>query len=228
MSRRNVGPVRWLLRAQGPLLGLILVMFVIFILQSSLGRGWHSNFMVVPLEVVQAWNLFREGSFTSSVWAEFGTLLSYAFLHGDAEHVLYNMLFMWVFAALAAELLGHRWMLAIFVFTAITGGICHVALNPEQTIPMLGASGAVMGFEGAYLGMAVRWQLPDPHVWPIARPIPPFRLALLAVIGVGFDYFALLGRATEGVAYGAHVGGFIGGLFLASFVIPMPETVQRR
>jgi membrane associated rhomboid family serine protease len=217
-----------LLRAQGPLLGLILVIFAIFVLQSSLGRGWYADFMVVPLEVVQAWNLLREGSFAGSVWTEFGTLLSYAFLHGDAEHVLYNMLFMWVFAALAAELLGHRWMLAIFVFTAITGGICHVALNTEQTIPMLGASGAVMGFEGAYLGMAVRWQLPDPHVWPIARPIPPFNLAVLAVIGIGFDYFALLSHAAEGVAYGAHVGGFIGGLFLTSFVIPMPGTVQRR
>lgn len=204
------------------------MMFVIFGLQLALGRGWYYDFMVVPLEVVQAWNILREGSITAGAWAEFGTLLSYAFLHGDAEHVLYNMLFMWIFAALAAELLGHWWMLAIFVFTAITGGICHVALNPDQWIPMLGASGAVMGFEGAYLGMAVRWRLPDPHVWPIARPVPPMRLAFLAVLGVSFDYLALLGPAGGGVAYGAHVGGFIGGLFLTSFVVRRPKTAQPR
>jgi len=228
VSRKNVGPVRSLIRAQGPLLGLILLMFVIFGLQLALGRGWYYDFMVVPLEVVQAWTMLREGTVTAGVWAEFGTLLSYAFLHGDAEHVLYNMLFMWIFASLAAELLGHRWMLAIFVFTAITGGICHVALNTGQFIPMLGASGAVMGFEGAYLGMAVRWRLPDPHVWPIARPVPPMRLAILAVLGVSFDYLALLGPAAGGVAYGAHVGGFIGGLFLTSFVVRRPSTAQPR
>ena len=54
------------------------------------------------------------------------------------------------------------------------------------------------------------------------------RLAILAVLGVGFDYLALLGPAAGGVAYGAHVGGFIGGLFLTSFVVRRPDTAQPR
>lgn len=228
MRARQSSGVRWLLRAQGPLLGLIAAMFVIFLLQALLSAGWYFDLMLVPGELVGSWNSLRGGSVTAADWREFGTLLSYAFLHGNVEHVVYNMLFLWVFAALAAELLGHRWMIAIFVFTAVTGGICHAALNAGDFIPMLGASGAVMGFEGAYLGMAVRWRLPDPHVWPIARPVAPARLAILAVIGVGFDYAALLGPAAGGVAYGAHVGGFIGGLFLASFVVPKPRLAQVR
>ena len=53
-------------------------------------------------------------------------------------------------------------------------------------------------------------------------------LALLAVLGVSFDYFALLGPAAGGVAYGAHVGGFVGGLFLTSFVVRRPDAAQPR
>ncbi len=210
------------------MLGLIAAMFLVFGLQALLGGGWYYHLMVVPQEVVESWNHLRASSVSAGDWWEFGTLLSYAFLHGSMEHVFYNMLFFWIFAALVAELAGPWWMLAIFVFTAVTGGICHVALNANGVIPMLGASGAVMGFEGAYLAMAVRWRLPNPHVWPIAHPVEPARLGILAVVGVSFDYFALLGPAADGVAYGAHVGGFIGGLFLASFVMPKPRVAQVR
>jgi len=220
--------VRWLLRAQGPLLGLIAAMFLIFWLQKLLGAGWYAHLMVVPQQVVESWRHLRGGTVSAADWREFGTLLSYAFLHGNIEHVFYNMLYLWIFGALVAELAGHWWMVAIFLFTAATGGICHAALNANEIIPMLGASGAVMGFEGAYLGMAVRWRLPDPHVWPIARPVEPARLAILAVVGVAFDYYALLGPGADGIAYGAHIGGFIGGLFLTSFVMPKPRMAQPR
>src|SRR5690606_22546705 len=111
--------------------------------------------------------------------------------HADGQHVLFNMLFLWIFAALAVELLGHRWMFVIFLFTAVAGSIGHAVSNAGDSIPMLGASGAVMGFEGAYLGLAIRWKLPDPHVWPMARPIPPAQLAAIAVIGVVMDVMGI-------------------------------------
>jgi len=74
-----------------------------------------------------------------------------------------------------------------------------------------------------YQGLAARWTLPYPQVWPIARPIPPPHLALVAVIGVGFDYFAIMSRQDMGIAYGAHVGGFTAGLLLAAIVAPRPR-----
>jgi membrane associated rhomboid family serine protease len=219
--------VRALLQAQGPLLGFITLMFGIFALQQSNGLEWYSHFMAVPGEIAQSWRDLREGVATQQDYKHFLTLLSCAFLHADAEHVLFNMLFLWIFAALAAELLGHRWMFGIFIFTAITGSLFHVVLNRDDFVPMLGASGAVMGFEGAYLGLAVRWRLPDPHVWPMARPVPPGQLALIGVIGVFIDYTSLMSHSQDNIAYGAHLGGFVGGLLLATLAAPRPRGAQR-
>ena len=215
--------VRFLLEKQGPLLALIGVISMIFGLQVLLDESAFDSFMVMPVEVVVSWDALRAGSFSADALLGFVPLLSYAFLHGGLEHLVFNMLYLWMFAALAAELLGWRWMLFTFAFTAVCGGVCHTALNAEEFIPMLGASGAVTGFEGLYLAMAVRWKLPNPHVWPMSRPIPPGQLAALGVLGLVMDFMGFMG-GTLGVAYGAHLGGFIGGMVLGAAVVPMPRV----
>jgi membrane associated rhomboid family serine protease len=212
---------RALIKAQGPLLGLIAGMTLVFILQSVLGEEAYSAFMTVPAKVVAAWDGMRAGNFSAANAAQMGTLLSCALLHGGADHLIGNMLFLWIFAVLAVELLGHRWMLAVFVVTAVCGSICHVALNPEEMSPCLGASGAVMGFEGLYLGMAVRWHLPDPHVWPMSRPISPGQLAILGILSLALDFSGFMDGAS-GVAYGAHLGGFIGGIVMGAAIVSKP------
>lgn len=222
--RRIVRPSS-ILRRQWPLLSLISFIAAIHGLQVFLGADFEDRFMTVPAGVMEAFRSLRSGNI-SGVDSLF-TLLSAAFLHADISHLLGNMLYLWIFAAIAAELLGQRWMFVIFVFTAICGSLCHTALNPNETIPMLGASGAVMGFEGLYLGMAVRWRLPDPHVWPIARPIPPAHLAALGLLGLLMDFGGYL-SGEDGIAYGAHLGGFIGGMILGGAVVPIPRIASPR
>jgi membrane associated rhomboid family serine protease len=219
--------LRSLLKTQGVLLVLILLISFIFLLQILLGEGFYAKFMAVPVEFLAAWKNLREGNFQEVDGLEISTLFTPALLHGNPEHLIGNMIFLWIFAALAAELLGSRVMLFTFFFTAVTGSIVHIALNPDSFIPMLGASGAVMGFEGLYLAMAVRWHLPDPHVWPMARPIAPSRLAMVGIIGLIFDFMGYTSGGT-GIAYGAHLGGFIGGLFLGSFLVKMPRVALPR
>jgi membrane associated rhomboid family serine protease len=220
--------IRDLLQAQGPLLGLIAVIFGIHLFQGVRTDGWDLPFMAVPAKVVEAWQDLRGGAFTVQDGRAFATLITCSFLHGSVEHVLYNMLMLWIFAALTAELIGHRWMFGIYLFTALTASIFHVALNSESMNPMLGASGAVMGFEGAYLGMAMRWHLPTPHIWPMSRPISPVQLAAVGVVGVFFDYTSLMSPADSNVAYGAHLGGFVGGLVLASLAPLRPRGASVR
>ena len=231
MSARNLRDVRRLLRPsslfrqQWPLFALIAFIAAIHALQILLGGGFEDRFMAVPADVVKAMRELRTGDFSGA--DSLLTLFTASLLHGDVARLFGNMLYRWIFGAVAAELLGHRWVMLVFIFTAICGSACHVALNPEETIPMLGASGAVMGFEGLYLGMAVRWHLPDPHVWPIARPVTPAHLAAVGVIGLLFDFSGYLG-GYQGVAYGAHLGGFIGGMVLGAAIAPMPRVALPR
>jgi membrane associated rhomboid family serine protease len=215
-----------LLRDQGPLLGLIVAMFGIFLFQEVHGREWYFSFMARPAMITESWQNLRAGVAGMDDLKTFGTLLTCAFLHGSAEHVVYNMLFLWVFAALVVELLGARWMFGIFLFTALTGSIFHVVLNAGDAAPMLGASGAVMGYEGAYLGLATRWRLPEPHIWPMSRPVPAAQLALIGVAGVVIDYTSLMSHAPGNIAYGAHLGGFVGGLVLTALAAPKPRLAQ--
>jgi membrane associated rhomboid family serine protease len=219
---------RWVIYKQGPLLALIGLMVAIFLVQELVGPVWYYPFMAVPAKVVAGWQHLRAGTGGAADWRAFGTLWSCAFLHADIGHILFNMLYLWIFAALAADLLGQRWMLAIFLVTAGCGSLCHTLLNVNSMAPMLGASGAVMGFEGAYLGLTTRWHLPEPHVWPMSRSIPPGQLALLALFGVAMDYANLMNAAGSRVAFGAHIGGFTAGLFLTALVAPKPVAARPR
>ncbi len=215
-------------RQQWVLMLLIGVMCAIFAVEFIASPQFSDPFGAVPNKVTLSWESVRNGSGQRSDYATFGTLLSCAFLHADETHLFSNMLFLWLFAALVVELLGSVWMLVIFVVTAVAGSLCHVLFNPYDPFPLVGASGAVMGFEGAYLAMAVRWKLPEPHIFPIARPTPPANLAVLAVIGVGMDWSAIMSHSESNIAYGAHLGGFISGLFLTSFLARKPRLAQVR
>lgn len=220
--------LRGLLEAQGPLLGLIGLIFGIYIFQALNGPGWDMPFMAVPARVVEAWEHIQGGVFGMDEVKALGPLVTCAFLHASPEHVIGNMLGLWIFAALAAELVGHRWVFAVFLITAFTGSLFHVALNAHENVPSLGASGAVMGFEGFYLGMAVRWRLPTPHIWPMSRPVSPTQLAMVGVIYTYFDFTSLMSKVPGNIAYGAHLGGFVGGVVLASLLPRLPRGATVR
>lgn len=215
------------LRLQAPLLILVGVIFAIWIGQASGPDGWDEPFMVVPERVATSWDALRAGGFSATDLAPFGTLLSHAFLHGDIEHVVFNMIYLWIFAALAVEHLGRRWFALVFVVAAVAGGVGHVLLDPSRSIPMLGASGAVMGFEGLYLGLAMRFSLPNPRVWPLAHPIAPLQLAAIAVLGIIYDFHDVLAGRETFIANGAHIGGFVAGLFVAT-VLPARSVRDQR
>lgn len=216
--------LRSMLREQTFMLGLILLISMIFGGQMMYGEEAYWPYMMVPENIMAAWKSAVAGDIH---FKAFLPILSCTLLHGGFDHLFFNMLFLWIFGALAVELVGNKWMLITFVVTAICGSVFHVFMNPESSIPTLGASGAVMGFEGLYLGMAVRWHLPDPEIWPMDRAIPPSQLAFLGIMGLAMDYMGFLG-GNLGVAYSAHLGGFVGGIILGSVAVPMPSLARRR
>jgi len=134
------------------------------------------------------------------------------------------MVFLWTFGYLTSQILGQRSALAVFFLTGVCGNIVQIWLNASSPAPIIGASGAVCGFEGVYLGLALRWQLPWPDVWPLAHPVPPLQLGAFAVLGFVGDML-LMANHDEHIAYGAHLGGFLSGVAIAAVITTVYPTL---
>jgi membrane associated rhomboid family serine protease len=211
------------------ILALIAASASVFALEHARETSFADSYGAVPTLVVGAWAEIWRGHISLTAIGELSRLVTSNFLHGDVEHLLWNMVFLWAFGYLTSQILGQWWALAAFLVTGIIGMATQVWLDAGSTVPIIGASGAVCGFGGIYLGLALRWQLSDPDVWPLARPIPPLQLGLFAVVGFLGDMFFLANRG-EGIAYGAHAGGFLSGLAIAALVTtvyPTLATYQR-
>jgi membrane associated rhomboid family serine protease len=148
------------------------------------------------------------------------TLITSMFMHGSLMHLVGNMLFLWIFGDNIEDDLGHGRYVAFYLTTGVLASIAHVvstvALGGNPYIPSLGASGAISGVMGAYLVL-------HPH-----RRVRVIILRMMTVvpgyIAVGLWFllqlisaFGVLGRGPQsggGVAFMAHIGGFIAGVIL--------------
>ncbi len=144
-------------------------------------------------------------------------LLSSIFLHGGAMHLGGNMLFLWIFGDNIELKFGRLKFLAIYIIWGILAGLAHVAGDMSSPIPAVGASGAISGVLGAYLVMFSRARITTfimmGFFWRMAH-IPakwflPFWLIFQNIIPLLIGGF---GFGAGGVAYLAHIGGFVVGL----------------
>jgi membrane associated rhomboid family serine protease len=199
------------------ILAIIAVAGIIFVFEQSRGTSFSIDYGAVPIVIRQAWDDLIAGSAGWPVFGELSRLFTALFLHGDVEHLIYNMVFLWTFGSLASEHLGRWCALALFVVCGACGNVLQVLLNAQSPLPIIGASGAICGFQGVYLGLALRWRLPWAEVWPLAYPVPPAQLGIFAVVGFLFDLYSLMNHS-QPIAYGAHLGGFLSGLTIAALV----------
>jgi membrane associated rhomboid family serine protease len=209
------------------ILAIIVVCALVFGWEQVRGISLSGGYGATPAVIVNSYKALAGGDVSIVAVAPLGRLVTALFLHGDVEHILYNMVFLWAFGYLASQHLGQWWALAAFLLTGACGNVLQVMLNPESLSPIIGASGAVCGFEGIYLGLALRWRLPWPDVWPLAHPIPPLQLGAFALVGFGIDMYYLTDHAQH-IAFGAHIGGFLSGLAAAAILTTIyPTGVSR-
>jgi membrane associated rhomboid family serine protease len=218
---------KYIVRRHTFLIGVIGVCSLLFLF-SGTDPSVALRYGAKPLLVRHALLALFDGNLVSEVLHECLTLLTTIFLHGSFQHVLYNMIYLWLFGFVVSEIVGQGWMAFVLIVTGVCGALAHCYLNPDEILPLIGASGSVMGLEGMYLGMAIRWKLPNPDAWPLAHPIRPEQLAAVGIIGLAFDYIAVLQHVKSNVAYGAHIGGFIVGVFIGSLLIPRPRQILSR
>lgn len=139
------------------------------------------------------------------------TLITYQFLHAGWMHLISNMLFLWVFADNIEDAFGHAAFACLYLFCGIMGGLAHVMMAPGSDAPLVGASGAVSGVLGAYVML-----YPKARVWILLFMRLPLRIGALWVLGGWFllQLVSLLmtQEGEVGVAWWAHIGGFLSGL----------------
>jgi membrane associated rhomboid family serine protease len=173
-----------------------------------------------PADACQALNAER---------SSYLTLVTSQFLHGDWLHLIFNMLFLWVFGNNIEDRLGRIRFLPFYLLCGAIAGVAQSAADGDSPVPLIGASGAISGVLGAYLVL-----YPRIRVWSIVLPLffLPFRLPAWVWLAI---YLVLqiiyLGDSAGGgdVAYLAHIGGFVAGAALIKpFLIgrndPPPRT----
>lgn len=148
------------------------------------------------------------------------SLFSSMFLHGGFMHLAGNMLFLWVFGNNIEDRLGKVKFVFFYLLVGLAGTLAHVWFNPDSVIPTVGASGAISGLLGAYAVLfpraIIHTVVPIPILFFIFGRI---RLPAMLVLGMWFagQFFIGQGQSADeggGVAWVAHVGGFVAGMAL--------------
>lgn len=140
------------------------------------------------------------------------------FMHGGWAHLVGNMLYLWIFGDNVEDAIGHIPYLFFYLFCGVVAAMAHVVLAPNSQVPTLGASGAIAGVLGAYLVLFPRNRVVT--LVPMGRQMVMREMSALAVLGFWFVFQAIsmvmsLGAVDQGgIAFAAHVGGFVAGLVL--------------
>jgi len=138
--------------------------------------------------------------------------LSSMFMHGDIMHIFGNMLFLWVFGDNLENLLGHLRFATFYIVCGFAAAVSQIVMDTESAIPMLGASGAISGVLGGYLVLFPTRRV-RALIFSFLTEVPAF-VALGLWIGYQLITSYLTPAGTGGVAYAAHIGGFIAGVVL--------------
>lgn len=189
---------------------------VVFLWQIA-GDAAHQQSVIYALGVIPSVLLGNAYLDPQLVWVPtFATVFTSMFLHGGWMHLIGNMLYLWVFGNNVEDSMGHVRFAVFYLVCGVAAVFAQTIPNPDSTIPMVGASGAISGVLGAYLLL-----LPKARVLvaiPFGFYIHTMRLPAAIVLGLWFVLqlvnSLLADPGQGGVALGAHIGGFIAGMAL--------------
>jgi membrane associated rhomboid family serine protease len=220
-------------RGHGPAyvtLALIAVNIVVFLFlqgagASTEGAEFTYGYSAVPLEITTGTDLTQPETITvggeqlevpqepgpSPIWL---TLLTSMFMHGGWFHLAGNLLFLWVFGDNVEHRIGHLLFLAFYLVAGLVASLAQILVDPDSIIPTLGASGAISGVLGAYIVMFPTNRV-TVFLFRVLVPVPAIvAIGIWAVFQFisGIGVFALSEETAGGVAYMAHIGGFVAGV----------------
>jgi len=158
---------------------------------------------------------FVPARFSAEPWANAPTIFSAMFMHAGWMHLFGNMLFLWIFGDNVEDQLGHVQFLIFYLLAGLAATFAQYALSPESSVPNIGASGAIAGVLGAYILMFPQGRVNVLLARQIV-PMPAFAVLGLWIVFQLISEVGTIGNAdVGGVAYMAHIGGFVAGLAMA-------------
>ncbi|MBZ0300759.1 MAG: rhomboid family intramembrane serine protease [Anaerolineae bacterium] len=204
--------------------GLMLINVLVFLWETSLPPAELSQafyqLSIVPCQFIH--------SFAPAQVVDFFRGM---FLHADFWHLIGNMVFLWIFATNVEDFFGRRWFLILYFAGGLVAALVHTILYHYVCLPLIGASGAISAVLGAYIvlypGTRVRVGFPFFRFFMLPLTLPAYLVLGLWFIIQVFNGTAALNSTSGGVAFFAHIGGFVFGLALAFFytmVRGAPET----
>jgi membrane associated rhomboid family serine protease len=185
---------------------VIVFFYELLLLAQDKLSGFIGDFALIPAVVVQG--------------AALHTLITSMFLHGGLIHLFSNMLYLYIFGDNVEDIMGRKRFILFYLLCGILASISQLVFNQNSTVPNIGASGAVSGVLGAYLimfpsarvhcilifGFFIRWMtLPATFVLGFWFVVQLFS---------GIASIPYIGQNTGGIAYFAHIGGFVAGVIL--------------
>ena len=206
-------------------IGIILANGLLFFHQLTLGKPESEQFLfqwaAIPFQVTHGESLQVPPLIPIPL-----TLFSSLFLHGGFFHLFGNMLYLWIFGNNIEDRLGHFRFLIFYLICGFLAGLIQVFSNPNSTVPMIGASGAIAGILGGYL-----------ILFPTARVltliflfvfIKVIRIPALIILGFWFVLQLLnIGGGEQNIAWFAHIGGFLAGMILVKVFQPRSPRKKR-
>jgi membrane associated rhomboid family serine protease len=221
-GRRLTPFINWLLI----LINLAVFGYQIMLPMADLER-FIFEFGAVPGDLTTAFP-----SLTPEAISIYSTVFTSMFMHGSILHFGGNMLFLWVFGANIEDAMGHFGYLMFYLAGGLSAAIAHIAFEPQSMVPMIGASGAISAVMGAYLLL-----FPTGSIRVLVFVGIPLIFAVPALIMLGIWFATQLisgmaalegaGDAAGGIAFWAHVGGFVAGAVLVWFFRD-PAAVARQ
>jgi membrane associated rhomboid family serine protease len=193
-TRRTVPVVTW---------GLIVLNVLFFLVELNGGEAFIQQWSVVPRRLL------------ANPAGDFPTIFTSMFMHGGWLHLLGNMLYLWIFGDNVEDNFGHAKFLTFYLLCGVAATFAQVLVSSNSSVPNLGASGAIAGVLAAYIVMFPQGQVKV----MMGRGVIP--MPALVVIGfwIVLQFISGIGSISQtadtgGVAYLAHIGGFIAGLVL--------------
>ena len=202
-----------------PLITVVLIVLnsIVFLYQASLGEKFTEfiySMGLLPFEITHHIDLLPSGP--SPIYL---TIFSSMFMHGSIVHLLGNMLFLWIFGNNVEDYLGRKKFVIFYLFCGIAAALTQIISNPDSQVPMVGASGAIAGVLGAYLLLYPRAKVTTVIIFGFF--IRLIKIPAVVVLSFWIIYQFLYGisslavKAGEGgVAWFAHIGGFICGVII--------------